>query len=92
MDSDDYEKAKAIEEITIVLPLLRTIVESVTAIQRCETAEEAEAFIGLIEYAESNMPGDFNMTEIKGSVRDRIRNGFGDFEKIKDKCIRLGVV
>jgi hypothetical protein len=88
----DNETMRAMAEIAIVRPLLRTIVESIEAIKNCESAEEAEVFIGMIDHAKSQMPDDWRMVFEGTTTREQIRDGVGDFAKIRDKCVSLGVV
>jgi hypothetical protein len=62
------------------------------AIQATDDAEIAEIHIEALAELDSAFWEQEGMRGPDGTIRDRIRRGFGDFAKIREKCLEFGVV
>ena len=80
---------QCLEEMRQVRPIISAINQLIDLLEQAETKEEALMYISAITVNLNNMPADWQHgTEIL----DHIREGNGDYAKVRPNCVRLGVI
>jgi len=83
------ELREAMEKGRTVLPHLQALIANLEAV-----VEENDPVV-IAVYIEAMQENENNIGKIfggGGNVKESIKNGHGDFAKIQEKCIRLGIV
>jgi hypothetical protein len=86
------DHSTAMEHMTVIYPNLAAMVGHIKAIMEEEDAEVIAVYLEAMQVCEDNINAVWGRNPFYSTVKDSIRAGHGDFAKIKDKCIRLGVV
>lgn len=77
------------DDVARVVPHLKAIISTIEAIETEEAPEVISAYIGVLQESEDAI---CQVWGGKKDVRDCIRQGSGDFGRIKEKCVSLGLV
>jgi hypothetical protein len=83
------DNEKMDEEMHYVLPYLRSLVETIEAINTEDNPEVVAVYIETLEHAEAQISKVWGP---KAPTKESIRKGTGDYAAIKDKCIAMGLV
>jgi hypothetical protein len=80
---------QCLEEIRQVRPIISAIVQLIDLLEQAETKEEALVYISAITVNMNRMPADWQHGT---KILDDIREGNGDYAKVRPNCVRLGVI
>ena len=84
-------EAEARDKMRKMLPFLKAIIFHIKSIEATDNPEDIKIHIKAIDEINANPQNPFYCPDRKTTAQS-IREGSGDFARIKDKCIKLGVV
>lgn len=94
MNKPEYTEIKLIDkqfkQAIDTLPYINSIRSYIELIQEEENPEVINIYIEAIQHGEDCISLIFEEESL--CVKDLIKNGFGDFLKIKEKCIKLKII
>jgi hypothetical protein len=90
MDFYSYDDGKAMEEMATILPHLKNIINHLAQIEESDDKEFIEILISQIEQEETFIASIWGPKQY--TTMEAIRQRSGDFAKITDKCIQLGII
>lgn len=90
MQKEELTK-NAIQKMEQLLTPLRVVVSTITSIQAEENKEVIEVYLDVLQEMDNQILIIIGEKH-KQTIKEQIRAGSGDFAKIQEKCIRLGLV
>ena len=83
------EDREALAKMMMVRPHLQALIDTLNAIVNEDDPGAIASYIDTMQEHENNMDAIWGGGQC---IKDSIRNGLGDYAKIQEKCVRLGVV
>lgn len=91
-DYEDYQTQRAVQQLDMAIPRLKEMISLINEAAKATTAKQAEDYVLQMELVDAELELIFSGVRQPRNIREAIQNRQGDFAKLTDLFIKLGVI